>query len=57
MHSAALEGSARILASIIGSALLQQLGKGASGIFGELMLAGWLIYVLRTIYNHEMCTR
>jgi hypothetical protein len=43
MHSAALEGSARTLASIIGSALLQQLGKGASGIFGELMLAGWLI--------------
>jgi hypothetical protein len=42
------------LAPIIGSALLQQLGTDAPGIFGALMLAGLLIHVLKTIYKHEI---
>ncbi len=52
--SASIESSTRILAPIIGSALLQQLGTAAPGAFGGLVLAGLLIYVLKTIYNHEI---
>ncbi len=52
--SASVESSTRILAPIIGSALLQQLGTAAPGAFGGLVLAGLLIYVLKTIYNHEI---
>jgi len=52
--SASIESSTRILAPIVGSALLQQLGTGAPGVFGALVLAGLLIYVWKTIYNHEI---
>jgi DHA1 family tetracycline resistance protein-like MFS transporter len=52
--SASIESSTRILAPLVGSALLQQLGTGAPGVFGALVLAGLLIYVLKTIYNHEI---
>jgi DHA1 family tetracycline resistance protein-like MFS transporter len=52
--SASIESSTRILAPIIGSVLLQQLGTGAPGAFGALVLAGLLIYVLKTIYNHAI---
>ena len=54
--SASVESSTRILAPIIGGALLQQLGAWAPGAFGAIVLAGLFIYVWIVIYNHPIIT-
>jgi DHA1 family tetracycline resistance protein-like MFS transporter len=52
--SSSVESSTRILAPIIGGALLQQLGTWAPGLFGAVVMSGLLIYVWSKIYNHPI---
>jgi DHA1 family tetracycline resistance protein-like MFS transporter len=52
--SASVESSTRILAPILGGALLQQLGAWAPGAFGAVVMAGLLAYVWVNIYNHPI---
>ncbi len=52
--SASVESSTRVLAPILGAALLQQFGTWAPGAFGACIMAGLLVYVWKTIYNHEI---
>lgn len=52
--STAIESSTRIIAPIAGGALIAQLGPWAPGLVGGLMMAGLVIYIWRTIYNHEI---
>ena len=52
--SSSVESSTRILAPIIGGALLQQLGTWAPGMFGFVVMAGLLVYVWMKIYNHPL---
>jgi DHA1 family tetracycline resistance protein-like MFS transporter len=52
--STSVESSTRILAPIIGGALLQQLGTWAPGLFGAIVMAGLLVYVWSKIYNHPI---
>jgi DHA1 family tetracycline resistance protein-like MFS transporter len=50
--SASIDSSTRIIAPIIGGALLQQLGTWAPGAFGAVVMAGLFVYVWFQIYNH-----
>jgi DHA1 family tetracycline resistance protein-like MFS transporter len=52
--SASVESSTRILAPIIGGALLQQYGTSAPGVFGALVMTGVFFYVMAKIYNHPI---
>jgi len=52
--AAAIESSTRIIAPIIGGALLQEVGAWAPGAFGAIIMTGLLIYVWKLIYNHEI---
>jgi DHA1 family tetracycline resistance protein-like MFS transporter len=52
--SAAVESSTRILAPILGGALLQQIGTWAPGAFGAIVMVGISIYVFIKIYNHPI---
>ncbi len=52
--AAAVESSTRILAPIIGGALLQQLGTWAPGAFGAVVMVGVFFYVWMKIYNHPI---
>lgn len=52
--SAAVESATRILAPIMGGALLQQLGTWAPGAFGAIVMAGVFVYVWVKIYNHPV---
>jgi DHA1 family tetracycline resistance protein-like MFS transporter len=52
--SASVESSTRVVAPILGAALLQQFGPWAPGAFGAVVMAGLLVYVWSTIYNHEI---
>jgi DHA1 family tetracycline resistance protein-like MFS transporter len=52
--SASVESSTRILAPIIGGALLQQLGTWAPGAFGAVIMVGVLVYTWMKIYNHPI---
>lgn len=52
--SSAVESSTRIIAPILGGALLQQVGTWAPGIMGAVIMAGVSIYVLKTILNHPI---
>ena len=52
--SASVESSTRIIAPIVGGALLQQLGTWAPGVFGAVIMAGLFIFVMVTIYNHPV---
>jgi DHA1 family tetracycline resistance protein-like MFS transporter len=54
--SASVESSTRILAPIIGGALLQSLGTWAPGAFGGLVMVGVFIYTWIAIYNHPLIT-
>ncbi len=54
--SASVESSTRILAPIIGGALLQQYGTSAPGVFGALVMTGVFFYVMAKIYNHPIMT-
>jgi DHA1 family tetracycline resistance protein-like MFS transporter len=52
--SASVESSTRILAPALGGFLLQQVGTWAPGAAGALIMAGLLLYVWVTIYNHPI---
>ncbi len=52
--SASVESSTRIIAPILGGVLLQQIGPGAPGFFGAVLMVGVSIYVFKTIYNHPI---
>ena len=54
--AASVESSTRILAPIIGGALLQQYGTSAPGVFGALVMTGVFFYVMAKIYNHPIVT-
>jgi DHA1 family tetracycline resistance protein-like MFS transporter len=49
-----VDSSTRIIAPILGGALLQQLGTWAPGAFGAIAMAGLFIYVCIQIYNHPI---
>jgi len=52
--SAAVESSTRIIAPILGGALLQQIGSWAPGVFGAVVMTGVSIFVFIKIYNHPI---
>jgi DHA1 family tetracycline resistance protein-like MFS transporter len=52
--SAAVESSTRIIAPLLGSVLLQQIGAWAPGAFGAVVMVGVSIFVFITIYNHPI---
>lgn len=52
--SSSIESSTRIIAPILGGALLQQIGTWAPGAFSAVVMAGTSIYVFLTIYNHPV---
>ncbi len=52
--STAVESATRIIAPILGGALLQQLGTWAPGAFGAVVMVGVSVYVFITIYNHPI---
>jgi DHA1 family tetracycline resistance protein-like MFS transporter len=54
--STSIESSTRILAPIIGGALLQNLGTWAPGALGAVVMAGVLVYTWKKIYNHPIIT-
>jgi DHA1 family tetracycline resistance protein-like MFS transporter len=54
--AASVESSTRILAPIIGGALLQQYGTSAPGVFSALVMTGVFFYVMAKIYNHPIVT-
>ncbi|CAG1011153.1 Tetracycline resistance protein, class B [Anaerolineales bacterium] len=52
--SASVESATRIIAPILGGALLQQIGTWAPGVFGAVVMIGVSIFVFATIYNHPI---
>ena len=54
--STSIESSTRILAPIIGGALLQNLGTWAPGALGAVVMVGVLVYTWKKIYNHPIIT-
>ncbi len=52
--SASVESATRIIAPILGGALLQQIGTWAPGVFGAAVMVGVSVYVFLTIYNHPI---
>ncbi len=52
--AASVDSSTRIVAPILGGALLQQLGTWAPGAFGAIVMAGLFIYVWISIYKHPI---
>ncbi len=52
--SSSIESLTRVIAPTLGGVLLEQLGAWSPGAFGALLLAGLLIYVWITIYNHPL---
>lgn len=49
-----VESSTRILAPIVGGALLERIGPWSPGAFGALIMAGVTVYVFVKIYNHPI---
>jgi DHA1 family tetracycline resistance protein-like MFS transporter len=49
-----VESSTRILAPILGGALLERIGPWSPGAFGALIMTGVTIYVFIKIYNHPI---
>lgn len=52
--AASVESSTRILAPIIGGALLEQYGTWAPGAFSAAVMVGVFFYVMAKIYNHPI---
>lgn len=52
--SASVESATRIIAPILGGALLQQIGTWAPGVFGAAVMVGVSVYVFLAIYNHPI---
>ncbi len=52
--SASVESSTRIIAPILGGALLEKVGAWSPGAFGAIVMVGVTIYVFARIYNHPI---
>jgi DHA1 family tetracycline resistance protein-like MFS transporter len=52
--SASIESSTRIIAPILGGALLENVGNWSPGAFGSIIMAGVTLYVFVKILNHPM---
>ncbi len=52
--AASVESATRIIAPILGGALLQQAGTWAPGIFGAVVMVGVSVYVINQILNHPI---
>ncbi|GAB4461609.1 MAG: tetracycline resistance MFS efflux pump [Anaerolineales bacterium] len=52
--SASVESSTRIIAPILGGALLERVGAWSPGVFGALVMVGVTAYVAVKIYNHPI---
>jgi DHA1 family tetracycline resistance protein-like MFS transporter len=52
--AASVESSTRIIAPVLGGALLEQIGPWSPGAFGALIMAGVTVYVFVKIYNHPI---
>lgn len=52
--SASVESATRIIAPVLGGALLQQVGAWAPGVFGAVLMFGLTVYVIVKIYNHPI---
>jgi len=52
--SASIESSTRIIAPILGGALLQRIGTWSPGAFGAIVMVGVTIYVFTKILNHPI---
>lgn len=49
-----IESSTRIIAPILGGALLDKVGTWSPGTFGAIVMAGVTVYVFTKIYNHPI---
>jgi DHA1 family tetracycline resistance protein-like MFS transporter len=49
-----VESSTRIIAPILGGALLENIGTWSPGAFGAIVMAGVTVYVFTKIYNHPI---
>ena len=52
--STAVESTTRVIAPILGGALLERIGTWAPGVFGAVVMAGVSIFVFIKIYNHPI---
>ena len=52
--SASVESSTRIIAPILGGALLEKVGVWSPGVFGTVVMIGVTIYVFAKIHNHPI---
>lgn len=52
--SASVESSTRIIAPILGGALLERVGTWSPGAFGAIVMVGVTVYVMAKIYNHPI---
>jgi DHA1 family tetracycline resistance protein-like MFS transporter len=52
--STAVESSTRIIAPILGGALLEQVGTWSPGAFGAIIMIGVTVYVFTKIFNHPI---
>jgi DHA1 family tetracycline resistance protein-like MFS transporter len=52
--STAVESSTRIIAPILGGALLERVGTWSPGAFGAIVVAGLTVYAFTKIYNHPI---
>ncbi len=52
--SASVESSTRIIAPILGGALLEKVGTWSPGAFGAVIMVGVTVYVIAKIYNHPI---
>ena len=52
--AASIESSTRIIAPILGGALLERVGAWSPGAFGAVIMAGVTIYVFSKIFNHPV---
>ncbi len=52
--SASVESSTRIIAPILGGALLEKVGVWSPGAFGAIVMVGVTVYVIAKIYNHPL---
>jgi len=52
--SASVESSTRIIAPILGGALLQRVGTWSPGLFGAIVMSGLFVYVWSKVYNHPL---
>jgi DHA1 family tetracycline resistance protein-like MFS transporter len=50
--STAIESSTRIIAPILGGALLDKVGTWSPGLFGAIVMSGLFVYVWSKVYNH-----